>query len=193
MPPSCALLGGFAICARVALLWQHYRNAWQSPAVIRQAHRMSHACRTRTLRMPAKTPLAGDITSTRLLRASFHFVHTAGCCKLNSNAKCQRVHACTRSMPSCNLSYIGLPTCRWRAICLRQYGPIASCRLISRLTSHREEHDNADRPSLHVAYWTLSQLHHNYYKGIDPGDLKEPAISTFKGRLNKNRPDAVAA
>ena len=60
MPPSCALLGGLAIGARVALLWQHYRNAWQSPAVIRQAHRMSHACRTRTLRMPAKTPLAGD-------------------------------------------------------------------------------------------------------------------------------------
>ena len=42
MPPSCALLGGFAIGARVALLWQH-----------------------------------------------------------NANAKCQRVPACTRSMPSC--------------------------------------------------------------------------------------------
>ena len=58
--PSCALLGGFAIGAQVALLWQHYGNAWQSPAVIRQAHRTPHACRTRTLRMPAKTPLAGD-------------------------------------------------------------------------------------------------------------------------------------
>jgi len=58
--PSCALLGGFAIGARVALLWQHYGNAWQSPAVICQAHRTPHACRTRTLRMPAKTPLAGD-------------------------------------------------------------------------------------------------------------------------------------
>ena len=32
----------------------------QSPAVIHQAHRTPHACRTRTLRMPAKTPLAGD-------------------------------------------------------------------------------------------------------------------------------------
>ena len=41
MPHSCALLGGFAIGARVALLWQH-----------------------------------------------------------NANAKCERVHACTRSMPS---------------------------------------------------------------------------------------------
>ena len=58
--PSCALLGGFAIGARVSLLRQHYGNAWQSPAVIRQAHRTPHACRTRTLRMPAKTPLAGD-------------------------------------------------------------------------------------------------------------------------------------
>jgi len=53
-------LGGFAIGARVSLLRQHYGNAWQSPAVIRQAHRTPHACRTRTLRMPAKTPLAGD-------------------------------------------------------------------------------------------------------------------------------------
>jgi len=61
MPHSCALLSGFAIGAHVALLWQHYRNAWQSPAVILQVHRTSHACRTpHTLRMPAKTPLAGD-------------------------------------------------------------------------------------------------------------------------------------
>ena len=42
MPPSCALLGRFAIGARVALLWQHYANALHSPAVIRQAHR-THA------------------------------------------------------------------------------------------------------------------------------------------------------
>jgi len=55
MPPSCALLGGFAIGARVALLWQHYGNAWQSPAVIRQAHRTPHALQMRA----AKTPLAG--------------------------------------------------------------------------------------------------------------------------------------
>ena len=43
MPPSCALLGGFAIGARDALLWQHYGNAWQSPAVILQAQRTPHA------------------------------------------------------------------------------------------------------------------------------------------------------
>ena len=42
MPPSCALLGGFAIGARDALLWQHYGSAWQSPAVIRQAQRTPH-------------------------------------------------------------------------------------------------------------------------------------------------------
>jgi len=56
MPPSCALLGGFAINARVALLWQHYGNAWQSPAVIRQAHHMPHALHMRG----AKTFLAGN-------------------------------------------------------------------------------------------------------------------------------------
>ena len=57
MPPSCALLGGFAIGARDALLWQHYGNAWQSPAVIRQAQRTPHALRTH----------APAIKSTRLL------------------------------------------------------------------------------------------------------------------------------
>ena len=77
--PSCALLGGFAIGARVALLLQHNGNAWQSPAVIRQANRTPHACRTRTLRMPAKTPLAGDkMDAPAACAAPFHFVHTAG-------------------------------------------------------------------------------------------------------------------
>jgi len=60
MSPSCALFGGFEIGARVSLLWQHYGNALHSPAAIRQAHRTPHACRTRTLRMPAKAPLTGD-------------------------------------------------------------------------------------------------------------------------------------
>jgi len=63
------------------------RNAWQNPAVIRQAHRTPHA-----LRMSAKTPLASDkidvpaacatVSATR----PFHFVHISGCC--NANAKC---------------------------------------------------------------------------------------------------------
>jgi len=78
MPLSCALLGGFAIGARVALLWQHYGNAWQSPAVIRHAHRTpheyaAHAHYAYRQRLPFPA-----ITSTRLLRAPFHFVHTAG-------------------------------------------------------------------------------------------------------------------
>jgi len=97
MSPSCALLGGFAIGARVALLSQHYGNAWQSPAVIRQAHRTPHACRTRTLRMPAKTSLAGDNIDAPAACA-VPFRPYSGCC--NANAKCWRVHACTRSMPS---------------------------------------------------------------------------------------------
>jgi len=58
MPSSCALLGRFAIGARIALLWQHYGNAWQSSAVIRQAHR-THAAHAHYA-MPAKTPLAGN-------------------------------------------------------------------------------------------------------------------------------------
>ena len=41
----------------MATLWKCVAE----PAVIRQAHRTPHASRTRTLRMPAKTPLAGDI------------------------------------------------------------------------------------------------------------------------------------
>jgi len=55
------------------------RNAWQSPAVIRQAHRTPHA-----LRMPAKTPITSDKidapAACAMLSATrpFHFVHTAG-------------------------------------------------------------------------------------------------------------------
>ena len=83
MPPSCALLGGFAIGVRDALLWQHYGNAWQSPAVIRQAQRTPHALRTH----------APAIKSTRLLRARRYLQRgrsissiLRGCC--NANAKC---------------------------------------------------------------------------------------------------------
>jgi len=74
MPPSCALLGGFAIGARDALLWQHYGNAWQSPAVIHQAQRTAQALRTH-----ARTSDKIDAhTACAMLSASrpFHFVHT---------------------------------------------------------------------------------------------------------------------
>jgi len=83
MPPSCALLGEFAIGARDALLWQHYGNAWQSPAVIRQAQRTPYALRTH----------APAIKSTRLLHARRYLQRgrsissiLRGCC--NANAKC---------------------------------------------------------------------------------------------------------
>ena len=83
MPPSRALLGGFAIGARDALLWQHYGNAWQSPAVIRQAQRTPHALRTH----------APAIKSTSLLRVRRYLQRgrsissiLRGCC--NANAKC---------------------------------------------------------------------------------------------------------
>jgi len=56
------------------------RNAaWQSTAVIRQAHRTPHA-----LRMPTKTPLVTDkidapvACATLSATTPFHFVHTAG-------------------------------------------------------------------------------------------------------------------
>jgi len=61
MPRSCALLGGFAIGAQVALLW-NTRNAWQSPAVIRHARPTARRTQCRALRMPAKTTLASDNT-----------------------------------------------------------------------------------------------------------------------------------
>jgi len=54
MPPSCALMGGFAVAAWVALLWQHYWNVWQSQRLsawpdarrTRAAH-AQYACRRR--------------------------------------------------------------------------------------------------------------------------------------------------
>ena len=79
MPPSCALLGGFAIGAWDALLWQHYGNALQSPAVIRQAQRTPHALRTHE-RTHARTSDKIDApTACATLSATrpFHFVHTA--------------------------------------------------------------------------------------------------------------------
>jgi len=92
MPPSCAVLGGFAIGAQVALLWQHYGNAWQSPAVIHQAHRTPHAaCRTRTLRMPVKTPLAGDK------------IDAPAACVIPFRPYCEDVVTRTRNVSECML------------------------------------------------------------------------------------------
>jgi len=73
MPPSCALLGGFAVGARDALLWQHYGNAWQSPAVIRQAHRTHYACTHASASDRIDAPAA---CATLSAMRPFHFVHT---------------------------------------------------------------------------------------------------------------------
>jgi len=76
MPPSCALLGGFAISARDALLWQHYGNAWQSPAVICQAQRTPHAACTTHARTSGNID-APAACATLSATKPFHFVHTA--------------------------------------------------------------------------------------------------------------------
>jgi len=95
MPPSCAVLGGFAIGAQVALLWQHYGDAWQSPAVIRQAHRTPHA-------VPRTTHAGEDSPRRRQNRRA--------CCVCRSISSILRgvatrtrnvsEYACTCSMPS---------------------------------------------------------------------------------------------
>jgi len=85
MPPSCALLGGFAIGIRVALLWQHYEN--ESPAVIRQACRTPHAV-PRT-KHAGEFSLAGDNidapAACAVMRRSISSI-LRGC--YNANAKC---------------------------------------------------------------------------------------------------------
>jgi len=73
LPPSCALLGGFAIGARVALLWQHWKCVAElsgNPPGSPHATHAHYACRRR---LPSQA-----IISTRLMRAPFHFVHTSG-------------------------------------------------------------------------------------------------------------------
>ena len=80
MPPSCAMHYWADLQSVHGLrCYGNTRNSWQSPAVIRQAHRTPHA-----LRMPAKTPLASNkidapaACATLSATTPFHFVHTAG-------------------------------------------------------------------------------------------------------------------
>jgi len=97
MPPSCASLGGFAIGARGALLWQHYRNAWQSPAVIRQAQRTpqarTHARTSDKIDAPAA---CATLSATR----PFHFVHTARVLQ-RERQMLASTRSYSRSVPSC--------------------------------------------------------------------------------------------
>ena len=62
MPPSCALLGGFAIGAQVALLWQHWKcvaePSGNPPGPLHATRTTHYACRRRL------TPLAGDNIDT---------------------------------------------------------------------------------------------------------------------------------
>ena len=96
MSPCCALVGGFAIGARVALLWQHYGNLWQSPAVIRQANRAPHArTHARTSDKIDAPAACATLSPTR----PFHFVHTARVLQ-RERETLTSIHACTRSMPS---------------------------------------------------------------------------------------------
>jgi len=78
-------LGGFAIGARDALLWQHYGNAWQSPAVIRQAQRTPHALRTHAR---TNDRIDAKIGRVRRYLQRGHSISSilCGCC--NANAKC---------------------------------------------------------------------------------------------------------
>jgi len=80
MPPSCAMHYWADLQSVHGLrCYGNTRNSWQSPAVIRQAHRTPHA-----LRMPAKTPLTSNkidapaACATLSATTPFHFVHTAG-------------------------------------------------------------------------------------------------------------------
>ena len=83
MPPSCALLGGN--CNRctgsvaIATLWKRVAERSGNPPG------PPHACRTGTLRMPAKTPLAGDNIDAPAACA-VPFRPYCGCC--NAKAKC---------------------------------------------------------------------------------------------------------
>jgi len=74
--PSCALLSEFAIGARDASLWQHYGNAWQSPAVIRQAQRTPHALICTHARTSDKIDAPAACATLSATRP-FDFVHTA--------------------------------------------------------------------------------------------------------------------
>ena len=100
-------------CIAMATLWKCVAE----PSGIYQAHRTPHAARRTHYACRRRLP-SPAIKSTRLLRVPLHFVHTAGC--YNANAKCYRVHACTRFMPSYYCScHFGRPFVKRFALCYR--------------------------------------------------------------------------
>jgi len=78
MPPSCVLLGGFAIGAWVALLGQHWKCVAEPSSYPPGPPHAAHTI------MPAKTPLTSDkidvsaACMTLSATTPLHFVHTAG-------------------------------------------------------------------------------------------------------------------
>ena len=61
--PSCALLGGFAIGALVALLWQHnantsYKHHWYVCKILRSSRRLCSQA------ISARVVLVGDVVAT---------------------------------------------------------------------------------------------------------------------------------
>ena len=125
MPPSCALLGRFAIGARVALLWQHNANPSYKLASIRRyddiVRTLSGVC---ACCWPVTGGWRGAFSKLRAVYGKWTWLagqwlavdrgrsqnYCGGLnCRLalvafwqhNANAKCYRVHACSRSMPRC--------------------------------------------------------------------------------------------
>ena len=84
MTRSCALLGGFAIGARVALLWQHYGNAEHSgnPPGPTHAARMPHMRATHAGEDSPRWRQNGRACCVRRCISSI----LQGC--YNANAKC---------------------------------------------------------------------------------------------------------
>jgi len=99
MSPSCALLGGFAIGAWAALLWQHNTNPSYKLVSI---PRYDDIVRT----LGGVCARCWPVTGRRRGRSQ-HYCVGVDCglpmvafWRHNANTKCYRVHAYTHSMPS---------------------------------------------------------------------------------------------
>ena len=77
------------------------RNAWQSPAIIRQ---QAHRTQCHALRMPAKTPLASDKVDVPAACAVPFRPYCGGVVTCNANAKC---------LASCSMPSLWLLTILW--------------------------------------------------------------------------------